>query len=252
MTANRIPVFVVEDQADCRAAFEELLVPFESLEIVGSYALAEDALKEIVQKAPQLIFLDVELPRKSGFDFLEDLRQLNLSPCIIFTTAYDQYAIQAIKHAAFDYLLKPIDPDELSLSINRFLSSSKQGSLEEKIDRLLEHVNPNSKIRFNTRQGFTLISPGEIIFCKADWNYTEIYLGQEKKELITLNIGKVEVMFPPDQFLRINRSILINQQFIEKLDRKNRIITLKARDEMFEFKVSGTALKVLKNISFGG
>jgi len=149
-------------------------------------------------------------------------------------------------------LLKPIDPDELSLTITRFLSSSRQTTVEDKIDRLLEYVNPNHKLRFNTRQGFILISPAEIVFCQADWNYTEIYLGNEKKEVVSMNIGKIEEMLSPDQFLRINRSIIINQLFIGKLDRKSRVIIVKADHEIFKFKVSGTALKVLKNMSFVG
>ena len=252
MTANRIPVFVVEDQADCRAAFEELLVPFTSLEVVGSYGTAEAALNEIINKAPQIIFLDIELPRKSGFDFLQDLKQFNKHPCIIFTTAFDKYALQAIKHAAFDYLLKPINPDELTITINRFLSSSQQCAIEDKIDRLLEYINPNRKIRFNTSHGFILISPSEIVYCQADWNYTEIYMSKENKECVTMNIGSLEKMLPSDQFIRVNRSILINKQFIEKFDRKRRIIFLKASDEIFEFKASGTALKILKNMQFSG
>ena len=237
MTANRIPVFVVEDQEDCRKVFEELLVSFESIDIVGSYASAEEALKEIVKKAPRLIFLDVELPRKSGFDFLEDLKQLNYHPCIIFTTAYDKYAIQAIKHAAFDFLLKPIDPEELTLTINRFLSNTQQYSIEDKIDHLLEHINP-TKIRFNTRQGFSLISPAEIVYCQADWNYTELWLGKEKKEIITMNIGKVEKLLPDGQFLRINRSVIVNLHFLNKLIRKNRMLTLLHNGDPFIFKVS--------------
>jgi len=146
-------------------------------------------------------------------------------------------------------LLKPIDPDELSLTITRFLSSSRQTTVEDKIDRLLEYVNPNHKLRFNTRQGFTLISPSQIIYCQADWNYTEIWLGKDKKEVVTMNIGKVETLLPDDQFIRINRSVVINQKYIEKLNRKNRILRLKADEERFEFKASASSLKLLKSLT---
>ena len=246
MAKSIIRTIIIEDQPGCRKMLEDLLVPHESLEVVGSYGTAENALKEVIQKNPQLILLDVELPGKSGFEFLADLQRLNIHPCVIFTTAYDHYAIQAIKHAAFDYLLKPIDLDELALTINRFLSSSLQCGIEEKIDRLLAHVNPKNKLRFNTRQGFILISPNDIIYCQADWNYTEVYLGKEKKEVVTLNIGKVGEMLPSDQFFRINRSVMVNINFLEKLSRKNRMLTLTYSGDAFIFKVSKSRINEFK------
>lgn len=246
MPKSIIRTIIVEDQPGCRKMLEDLLVPFESLEIICSYGTAENALKEVVQKNPQLILLDVELPGKNGFEFLADLQRLNIYPCVILTTAYDHYAIQAIKHSAFDYLLKPIDQDELALTINRFLSSSHQCNIEEKIDRLLAYIYPNQKLRFNTRQGFTLISPAEIIYCQADWNYTEIYLEKEKKEVVTLNIGKVVDMLPQDRFFRINRSVIVNITFLEKLSRKNRTLTLKHNEDYFIFKLSRSKINEFK------
>jgi two-component system, LytTR family, response regulator len=244
--SEKVRCIIVEDQEAPRAFLEKELQRFGELKLIGAYPSAEAAIEQIIRDNPQLIFLDVELPMKSGFDFLEDLKRLDLHPCIIFTTAYDQYAIQAIKNAAFDYLLKPIDPEELTLALNRYLSQTSNYSMEEKIDKLLEHINPNHKIRFNTRQGFILVSPTEIIYCEADWNYTRIFLTGERIETISINIGKVLDLLPADQFIRISRSHAINPRFLVKVNRKTRIITLKSGEEFYELKGTAKGLRELK------
>jgi len=183
----------------------------------------------------------VEMPGKSGFDFLEETKMLGLSPCVIFTTAFDHFAIPAIKAAAFDFLLKPVTQEELSIAINRYLTEYRQRekvNVEEKLNKLLSYLDPNNKIRFSTRQGFVQINPEDIIFCQADWNYTEIWLGKEKKEVVTMNLGKVEPMLSQEQFVRINRSVIINRNLLDKYNRKTRLITLSKNGDQFEFKVA--------------
>ena len=245
---EKVRCIIVEDLEAPRAFLEKELQRFEALQLIGAYGSAEAALENIIPDKPQLIFLDVELPQKSGFDFLTDLKRINLHPCIIFTTAYDQYAIQAIKHAAFDYLLKPIDPEELTITINRYLNQASSCSMEEKIDKLLEHVNPNHKIRFNTRQGFILVSPAEIIYGEADWNYTRIFLTGDRQETISINIGKVLEKLPSGQFVRISRSHAINPKFLVKVNRKTKIITLKSGEHIFELPVTPKGFRELKGI----
>ena len=111
---------IVDDLYEARERLAQLLFSFEDLEILSKEGIPETAVQKIIKLKPDLLFLDVEMPRMSGFDLLEKINKANVFPAVIFTTAFDHYAIKAIKNKALDYLLKPIDVDELKASINRF------------------------------------------------------------------------------------------------------------------------------------
>jgi len=240
MKTNKITALIVDDDAKSREVLEFHLRTIPDVEIIGSASGADEAFKMLLQRVPDILFLDVEMPVKSGFDLLTDLRKLSISPCIIFQTAFDKYMIEAIRFAAFDYLLKPIDREELQAALARHKSQVRQRNLDERIADLCRFLDRHKRIRFNTRRGFIMIDPDEVIYLKADWSYTEIRLSKEKSETVSMNIGKVEELLPHDLFVRISRSVIINRNYIEKLDRKARLITLRKKDEMFEFKVTGS------------
>ena len=243
MKEDEILVMIVEDDSKCRSLLETYLSAIPGIRILSSFGSAEEAYPQILTSKPELLFLDVELPGKSGISLLGELRQLNLEMGVIFTTAYDHYAIPALKNAAFDYLLKPIDKEELLSAVTRFKSLHKTFLFEEKVDLLLSRVNPAKKIRFNTRRGFTMINPDDIIYCRADWNYTELWIGKDQKELVTMNIGKIAELLAADHFCRAGRSLIINTKYIEKADRKARTCYLKAGNEIIRIKMSLPQLK---------
>lgn len=242
---HQITALVVDDDKKSREVLEYHLRRIPEIEIIGSASGADEALSLLLEKAPDILFLDVEMPGRSGFDLLADLRKLNIAPCIIFQTAFDKYAIEAIKHAAFDYLLKPIDKEELLVVLARYKNQTRQTKLDEKINDLCHFLNRHEKIRFSTRHGFIMIDPVEIVYCKADWNYTEIWMGSEVKEVVTINLGKVEEALPSGDFYRISRSVIINRNFIEKLDRKTRMVNLCKGEHVVELKVAASHLNRL-------
>lgn len=240
-----IDCIIIEDEKASMNLLNNHLKQFPFINITGGFNTAEDALKQIITTPPQLIFLDIELPKKSGFDFLNDLHKLDVHPGIIFTTAYDKYAIEAIKFGAFDYLLKPIDLEELTTVLDKFINTSFPHSLEEKINKLLEYFNPNNKLRLNTRQGFILISPSDILYCEADWNYTKLYKTDKSTETIMTNMGKTEQLLPSEGFVRISRSIIINRNYIQKITRKNNLVYLSNNGDLLTFKISKSKIKEL-------
>jgi two-component system LytT family response regulator len=248
MAKEKITVLIVDDDKKSQEVLAYHLGNIANIEIIGICSSADEAYQFLLERIPDLIFLDVEMPGKSGFDLMNDIRTLKINPGIIFQTAFDKYAIQAIKHAAFDYLLKPIDRNELLEALVKFRNSKNQHSLEQKVEELIAQIKPVEKIRFNTRAGFILIDPAEIIYCKADWNYTEIWLGKDKKELVTMNIGKVEGMLPPDHFCRVSRSLIINVKFIDRVDRKHRILLLVSDKERIELKIPAFYLKRVESL----
>lgn len=243
MQTHNITILVVDDDPPSRQLIERHLSSIPGITLLPSASEAETALSSILEHSPDLLFLDVEMPGKSGFDLLEELRKLDLSPCIVFQTAYNQYAIEAIRHAAFDYLLKPVDKEDLLKVLARYRGHCQQDGLTGKLDELIRHLHEHQKIRFNTRHGFLMIDPSDILFCQADWSYTELWFDRERKEIVSMNIGKVSGLLPVGMFAKISRSILVNTKFIDKFDRKSRVITLQKDGETFEFKVAGSMVK---------
>lgn len=248
MYQGNITALVVDDDQRSSEVLKLHLEAIPNVVVPGVASGADEALHMLLERVPDMLFLDVEMPEKTGFDLVTDLKRLNIQTCVVFQTAYDKYAIQAIKSAAFDYLMKPIDPDELREVVAKYRASRETSVLSGRIDELLSHLNQHKKIRFNTRHGFIMIDPAEIVYFQADWNYTEIWFSKEKKELVTMNIGKVEELLSAEQFIRISRSIIINRKKIDKLERKSGIVTLFDKDQWYEFRVAKPHLKKFDDI----
>lgn len=156
MTSGRITALIVDDDAKSRELLEFHIKTISEIELIGSASNAVGAYRMMLERMPDILFLDIEMPGKSGFDLLDDLRKLEISPCIIFQTAFDKYDIEAIKNAAFDYLLKPVHREAILSSLVRFKTRVRDQRLDERIRDLLSHLNQHKKIRFNTRQGFIM------------------------------------------------------------------------------------------------
>ncbi len=246
MNDEKIPVMIVEDDAGARKTLALYLSEIPGIEVIAIFGSSEEALPGILSENPRLLFLDVELPGKSGIELLEDLRNRDLDFNVIFTTAYDHYAIKAIKNAAFDYLLKPVDKDELNTTLTRFRAKSRENNFRDKIDLLINRINPVGKIRFNSRNGFVMIDPSDIIWCEADWNYTNIHYGVDEKETVTMVLARVEELLSSGSFFRINRSILINLNWLIRVSRKHHTCTLKAGTLELDFHIPSRHIRELE------
>ena len=243
MKTDTITVMIVDDDLASQQVLRHHLNTISGVVIIAVASGADEAYRCILEKVPDVIFLDVEMPGKSGFDLVSDLYKLNIHPCIIFQTAFDKYAIEAIKAAAFDYLLKPIERKELQESLVKFKNTPNTQNLEIQIENLLNQLKSFEKIRFNSRAGFVMIDPRDILFCQADWNYTELWFSKEKKEVVSMNIGKVAKMLPDAMFAKISRSVLINREYLTGFQRKTRLVVLQKGDFEREFKVALNQIK---------
>ena len=243
-----LTAFIVDDEPDARQALEMLLQKeFPQIEIAAQTDNAQNALELIMDKSPDLLFLDIQMPGKDGFWLADKISKLKYKPCIIFVTAYDEYAIEAIKYAAFDFLTKPVIPEVLRETISRFNESKAENNHNQKFDRLNEFLNRN-KIKFITLEGFVLIDYSNIIYCEADGNYTNIHLVDGKKEIVSLQLGVIEKKLSDFSFIRVNRSLLININYIQKFNRLKRTVSLSDGLQKYEFKVSSSGVKRLKEL----
>lgn len=196
----------------------------DGIEIVGLAANVADALREIQEKKPQLVFLDIELPDGDGFQILEKLESPTFDT--IFTTAYDQYAMRAFKFSATDYLLKPIDIDELQAATNRVVEKHKEGQgggEAEQLQALIRNIRtvgtPFKRIVLPTTNGFTVVNPEDIIRCESDRNYTFIFLKDGRRILVSRTIKEYDEMLAEFNFFRIHQSHLINLNFLKNYTR---------------------------------
>jgi two-component system LytT family response regulator len=224
-----------------------------NIEILGKASNVDEALELILNLSPDIVFLDIQMPEKNGFELVKSLKKYNLCPSVIFVTAHNEYAINAVKMAAFDYLLKPVVFDELKEAIFRFKSERKRKTEERKIETLLETLGKKDKICFNTRTGYIYISSNEIVFCQADVNYTDIHFSHDRKEVVTINIGKVEELLKQSHFFRISRSHLINTEYLVKADRKSKTCELIKDGKAFTIPASHKQIRELEQlIHLGG
>lgn len=238
MISNKISAIIIDDEKDGRDVLQTLLKKIPEVQLMAVCDGADSGIQSILQLNPDLVFLDIQMPLKSGLDVVRELSSHPLKTTVVFVTAYDKYAIQAIKLAAFDFLLKPVDPDELHVVIRNFHAKRLQQNHDNKLDALLKHINHENRIRLNTRSGFILVDPSEIIYIQADGNYSEIILSTQKKEIVTQHLGALVEMLAGENFIRASRSCLVNVVYLRKVDRKSRECRLEREGEVFSVHIS--------------
>jgi two-component system, LytTR family, response regulator len=177
---------------------------------------------EIIHKIqPGLVFLDIQMPHLNGFELLEKLPNKNFK--IIFTTAYNEYAIQAIRFSAFDYLLKPIDSEELQSSIHRLLDSQEDYQQQfDLLKNIMHNIQAPSSDEFRlalpTKEGVHFFFPREIVRCEAIGNYTKFFTEKGKTYLISKTLGEYDALLAPHNFIRTHKSHLVNKKSISFID----------------------------------
>ena len=225
---------ILDDEFDARDLLISMLKEIGGVNISGSYEHPHDAISGVLMTRPDIIFMDIKMPALNGFEVLDALMGRDYYPHIIFVTAHNQFAIKAIKYAAFDYLLKPITREELSETINR-LRTRPQNDISAQIQKLTDYLQPSNRLKINTRTGYILINAKDIVYCKADGNYTDIFLTNGKKEVASMNLGKSYSHLQVNtSFKRLGRSLVINEDYIFKIDRSEKAIHLQANDQSFK------------------
>ena len=181
---------------------------------------AKEAVKVIRELQPQLVFLDIEMPYLNGFELLEILAPVSFE--CIFTTSYDQYAIRAIRFSALDYLLKPVDPEDLKAAVNR-VTGKKSPSLQQQMELLLSKFQQprpvENRIALPTLEGLQIIPVDAILYCSSSSNYTIFNLADGQKLIISRTLKEIEEMLEEYRFLRVHHSYLVNLNEVRKYNR---------------------------------
>lgn len=210
---------IIDDEKLARDLLREYLEGFPQIEVIGECAKGSEAVEKINELTPDLIFLDVQMPGMTGFDVLDEIDH---DPYVIFTTAYDQYAIRAFEKNAVDYLLKPLDEERFTQAVNRALKrkTAEQSNFEE----LLRSIKAEGKGTFDSHifvqksEKLFNLPVEEIVFLEASGDYTVITTKVDQF-VSSSGIGKLEEILNPDTFIRVHRSTIINLNFLKEIER---------------------------------
>jgi len=213
-----ITATIVDDEQDCCESLATLLQRYcPEVKIVDICYSAAAALTSIHEHKPDILFLDIEMPFMNGFELLEKLGEINFE--LIFTTSYDQYAIKAIRFSALDYLLKPIDREELQKSVHKAVQRNKHmlpQQLEILLDKLKRPSLSINKIPIPTMEGFQLVPAESIMSCESEGNYTFLYLKNKQKIIASRTLKEMEEILEDFPFIRVHHSHVVNINEVEK------------------------------------
>jgi len=218
---KKIRALIVEDEKSTRAVLVELINQFcPKLEIVGEATSVKNAIDLIDSCNPELVFLDIKMGDGTGFEVLEQIAPINFE--IIFTTAYEDYALKAIKYSCLDYLIKPIDINELTLAVNKVKIKVPKSSSNKNATNFINEFDksrPFDRIGLPTKDGVKYVETANIIYCKADGPYTHIYFNDNNKILISKTLKHFESLLSSESFKRSHRSFIVNIKYIERYER---------------------------------
>ena len=210
---------IIDDERNALEMMEWLLKTYcPQVEIVDMCTSAQQGIESINMHKPDVIFLDIEMPRMNGFDMLEQFDKLFFD--VVFCTAYDKFAIKAFKYSALNYLLKPIDPEDLKNTVAR-IEEKKSVPSKEQFQLLLQNINQPVKstpqrIALTTNDGMIFVPTTDILYCEAESNYTKVVLANGKKVVVSKVLKDIDEALSGPDFCRVHSSFLINVNRIKK------------------------------------
>lgn len=214
-----LKAIIVEDEKNSRESLKNLLEEFcVGIEVIGMAGSVAEAVTIISASQPDVVFMDIELQSGTGFEVLNLLPQLNFE--VIFTTAFEQYAIKAVKFSSLDYLLKPIDLEELQKAVEKAKKSKNQVVYKKQLETLMLNLKQQqpklNKICLATSDGFEFANVNEILYCKAEGSYTQFVFNDSKNILVSKHLKEFENLLLEQDFMRIHNSFLINLKEVKK------------------------------------
>ncbi|QXP51279.1 response regulator transcription factor [Cellulophaga sp. HaHa_2_95] len=227
---------IVDDEIKALQSLTWELTNFsDEIEVVASFTNPIEALEYLEKKenTPDCLFLDIEMPTMDGFQFIQKLKNKEFP--VVITTAYNQYAIKAMKHEAIDYLLKPIDSDDLSDTIGKIKKFNARTITTDKLEKILLNFNATSlqkKITINTDGKLVFLQSDQILYVESDGNYSTIYLTDGHKIVLTKKLKEVNEILPSECFYRIHNSYIINLNKIKEFIKTDGYIILESNHKI--------------------
>jgi len=209
---------IIDDEAKSIKLLQNMLSMLcPAVNVIGSDTEARNGLLLIEEMRPQLVFLDVEMPHLNGFDLLKKLEPVNFET--IFVTAYSKYAVDAFEHNATGYVTKPINSDKLVAAVNTAIKRIEEKTINKNLFSILEQNTKEAapdKIPLSTSNGLVFVKLTDILYCESSGNYTNFYLHDDKKIMVSRQLGEYEKLLPDTNFTRIHDKYIINLSYIKE------------------------------------
>jgi len=231
-----IRTVIVDDEVRSREAMREMLKLYcTGVEVVGEGEDVQSALEVILQQSPDLVLLDIKMPDGTGFDLIRKLMPVSFK--VIFVTAYEEYAMQAFRYNAIDYLSKPIDPIELQNAIDKVTNTIESVNINDRLKQLLNgymkpQIAENRRLVLKTADTIHIVDIDTIVRCESDRNYTIFYLDDREKILISKSLKEFSDTLEAHDFFRVHHSHLINLKYLAKFKRDELMCVLKDNTEI--------------------
>jgi two-component system LytT family response regulator len=216
---NKIRTIIIEDEPQAREMLATLLTDYcENIHVIGEASNVTDGVSLIKKLLPDLVFLDIEMPRERGLNLFKYFDKIEFET--IFTTAYEQYAIEALRLSALDYLLKPIDLEELRLALQKFRAQQQQKIMDSALRyQLLSSNQVSKKVVLPSKDSYTFLNIDDIMYCQAENSYTLFVTNTNEKHWVSKPIKDYSATLHNMGFIRVHRSAIVNPKYVKKLIR---------------------------------
>ncbi len=229
-----IEAVLVDDEEKALQSLTWELTNFsDEINVAASFTNPLEALDYLAVNTPDCLFLDIEMPTMDGFQFIQKLTNKNFP--VVITTAYNQYAIKALKNEAIDYLLKPIDTDDLNDTLIKIRKHNAKNFSADRLEKILLNFNANAvhkRITLNTDGKLLFLKSDEIIYAESDGNYSTIYLVGGQKIVLTKKLKEVNQLLPEESFFRIHNSYIINLMKVKEFLKTDGYVVLQSGEKI--------------------
>jgi DNA-binding LytR/AlgR family response regulator len=247
MDKEQISILIIESDM---VAQQQIILSIQACSLLCIIEVAKDtdeALLKIIDLNLDLIFLEYPVKGHVGIGMIKFIQSKFPDTTIVFTSKSKKYAAEAIHHEVYDYLLKPVKTIKVGRVLDK-VQQRKQSNSLSKINEIIEKKQEGTRLRFNTIKGFVFVNPDELLLCKADGNYTELHFTNKSIELTFITLSKIEEILALYNFMRINRSMVINKNYIRKVYLLANTLILSANGADYEIKGSKEPIRILRKI----
>jgi DNA-binding LytR/AlgR family response regulator len=247
MNKHKIRVLIIDSEPDSLNHINELLMANPLVSDIESAMNTDEALLKIIDSNPDLVLLEYPAQGNAAKELIRFIQTKLKETTLVFVSKTKEYAANAIHSAVYNYLLKPVSQSGLK-KITSKVHLVKQTNIQERINQLIEKTPVGNRLKLQTLKGYLIVDPEEILYCKADGFYTELFLAGNHVEMCQLSLSRLDEILSKFDFLRVSRSYLINQKYIRKIYRRTNTIILASGGKEYEVKSSKLHVKNLSII----
>lgn len=249
MNTKSISAIIIDDDSEAIYLLEMYLRQFPKIKIIGKSTHPAEGLSMIIKDFPDLVFLDIDMPEMTGLQVAESFKGNNLHSEIIFTTAYQQYAYQALSIQPLDFLTKPFCLTDLQRVISKYMAKVEKKKHEQKVDQFIQSQSNSSQVLLPTAQALLFIDIKDIVIIKARNNSTEVYLQDGTLEIVTKRISSLISLLNTSLLFQINRGAYINLNYVVRIDKKKSTCFIRFNNSIQEESITKSNINNFKKLN---